>query len=75
MRRWDIDIFEEMDIVIDKFFTELDSTIIYEEPEEEEPEEEEPEEENDSNPWALTEEEEIAYNKYDDERGAWELWE
>lgn len=38
----------------------------------EEPEEE-PEEENDSNPWALTEEEEIAYNKYDDERGAQDL--
>ena len=35
---------------------------------------EEPEEEEE-NPWALTEEEEIAYNKYDDERGAWELWE
>ena len=36
---------------------------------------EEPEEEEEENPWALTEEEEIAYNKYDDERGAWELWE
>ena len=63
-----MDIFEEMDTVIDKFFTELDSTITYEEPEEEESEEEE-----DSNPWALTEKEEIAYNKYDDERGAWDL--
>ena len=40
----------------------------------EEPEEpEEPGEEEDSNPWALTEEEQIAYNKYDDERGAWDL--
>ena len=68
MRRWDMDIFEEMDTIIDKFFTELDSTIIYEEPEEEEPEEE-----DDSNPWALTEKEQIAYNKYDDERGAWDL--
>ena len=63
-----MDIFEYMDTVIDKFFTELDSIIFYEEPEEEEPEEE-----NDSNPWALTEEEQIAYNKYDDERGAWDL--
>ena len=72
MKTWEMDIFEEMDTVIDKFFTELDNTIFYEEPEEEEPEEEEEEEEN----WfALSEEEEIAYNKYDDERGAWELWE
>ena len=69
-----MDIFEEMDTIIDKFFTELDSTIIYEEPEEEEPEEEESEEEEeDSNPWALTEKEQIAYNKYDDDRGAWDL--
>ena len=71
MKTWEMDIFEEMDTIIDKFFTELDNTIFYEEPEEEEPEEEEEEE----NWFALSEEEEIAYNKYDDERGAWELWE
>ena len=35
----------------------------------------EPEEEEEENWFRLTEEEEIAYNKYDDERGAWELWE
>lgn len=35
----------------------------------------EPEEEEEENWFRLTEEEEIAYNKYDDERGTWELWE
>lgn len=74
MRTFEMDIFEYMDTVIDKFFTELDEVITYEEPEEEEEEEEEePEEEDDSNPWALTEKEQIAYNKYDDDRGAWDL--
>ena len=38
-------------------------------------EEEEEEEKKEENWFNLTEEEEIAYNKYDDERGAWELWE
>lgn len=74
MKTWEMDIFEQMDAIIDDLFTEWDKVITYEEPEEdeEEPEEEEEEEEN----WfALSEEEEIAYNKYDDERGAWELWE
>ena len=70
MRRFEMDIFEEMDAIIDDFFTSLDNTITYDEPEEEDEEEEEEE-----NPFELTEEEEIAYNKYDDERGAWELWE
>lgn len=69
-----MDIFEEMDAIIDDFFTSLDNIITDEEPEEEEEEEEpEEEEEEDSNPWALTEKEQIAYNKYDDERGAWDL--
>lgn len=71
MRRFEMDIFEEMDAIIDDFFTSLDNTITYDEPEEEDEEEEEEEE----NPFGLIEEEEIAYNKYDDERGAWELWE
>lgn len=46
-----------------------------EEEKEEEEEEEEEEEKKEENWFNLTEEEEIAYNKYDDERGAWELWE
>lgn len=86
LRTWEMDIFEYMDTVIDKFFTDLDNTIVYEEPEEapqdedfeedfeedfdEEDFEEEPDEDN---PYSLTEAEEIAYNKYDDERGAWDL--
>jgi len=67
MRRFEMDVFEEMDAITDDFFTEWEKVTIYEEPEEEEEEEEEP------NPWALTEEEENLYNKYDDERGAWDL--
>ena len=73
MRRYEMDIFKEMDAIIDNLFTEWDKVIIYEEPEEDEEEEEE-EEESLAERW-YTEEEEIAYNKYDDERGAWELWE
>lgn len=70
MRRFEMDIFEEMDAIIDDFFTSLDNTITYDEPEEEDEEEEE------FDPyWHYTEEEMIEANKYDDERGAWELWE
>ena len=34
MKRYERDIFEEMDYIIDKFFTELENTIIEEEPKE-----------------------------------------
>lgn len=71
MRAFEMDIFEEMDVIIDDLFTEWDNVITYEEPEEDEEEEEE---ESLAERW-YTEEEEIAYNKYDDEKGAWELWE
>lgn len=73
MRRYEMDIFEEMDAIIDDLFTEWDRVITYKEPEEDEEEEEE-EEESLAERW-YTEEEEIEANKYDDERGAWELWE
>lgn len=71
MRTFEMDIFEQMDAIIDDLFTEWDKVITYEEPEEDEEEEEE---ESLAERW-YTEEEEIAYNKYDDDRGAWELWE
>lgn len=71
MRTFEMDIFEQMDAIIDDLFTEWDKVITYEEPEEDEEEEEE---ESLAERWYI-EEEEIAYNKYDDERGAWELWE
>lgn len=77
MRRYEMDIFEEMDAIINDLFTEWDKVVTYkepEEPEEDEEDEEEEEEESLAERW-YTEEEEIAYNKYDDERGAWELWE
>lgn len=58
MRTWEMDIFEEMDYIIDKFFTDLDNTVIYteEEPEEapqdeDEEEEEEPDEEEEDDAW------------------------
>lgn len=70
MRRYEMDVFEEMDAIIDDFFTSWEQVITYEEPEEE------PEEEDLDDGWSwYTEEELIAANKYDDERGAWELWE
>lgn len=68
MRTFEMDIFEQMDAIIDDLFTEWDKVITYEEPEEDEEEEEE---KSLAERW-YTEEEEIAYNKYDDERGAWE---
>lgn len=73
MKYWEMDIFEQMDAIVDDFFTSLDNVIIYEEPEEEE---EEPEEEEDKNWYSqYTEKEMIEAEIYDDERGAWEKWE
>lgn len=52
MKYFEMDIFEQMDAIIDDLFTEWDKVITYEEPEEEEPEEpEEEEEEEEYNPW------------------------
>lgn len=45
MRRFEMDVFEEMDAIIDDFFTSWEQVITYEEPEEEPEEEEEEEEE------------------------------
>lgn len=39
MRRFEMNIFEEMNYIVDKFFTDLDNTIIHEDEEEEESEE------------------------------------
>ena len=47
MRKYEMDIFEEMDAIIDNFFTSWEQVITYEEPEEE-PEEEEFEIDTDS---------------------------
>ena len=76
MRTFEMDIFEEMDAIIDDLFTEWDKVVTYEEPEEDEEEEDEEEEDEESSSWDWdTERELIEANKYDDERGAWELWE
>ena len=39
MRFYGYDIFEEMDMLIDEFFTQMDNVIIYVEPDEDEDEE------------------------------------
>lgn len=75
MRRYEMDVFEEMDAIIDDFFTSWEQVITYEEPEEDEEEDEEEEDEESSSWEWYTEKELIEANKYDDERGAWELWE
>lgn len=80
MRTWEMDIFEEMDAIIDEFFTEWDKLISYEEEpeepeedEEEEEEEDEEEEEEEEEIWWYSVEEMIPYDKYDDERGGYEF--
>ena len=48
MRTFEMDIFEEMDTIIDDLFTEWDKVVTYEEPEEDEEEEDEEDEESSS---------------------------